>query len=373
MRYLVSMFAVAALLGFSSNLAAQQADDGRPVIQIAILLDTSNSMDGLINQAKSQLWRIVSETARARRDGYEPRLEVALYEYGNDSLSLLSGYVRMVVPFTSDLDMFSGYLFSLDTNGGSEFAGRVILSAVRDLDWTRDRRSLRLMYIAGNEPFTQGNVNYVRAATDARERDIIVNTIFCGDYYEGVQTFWQDGARVGGGRYLNIDSDYEQVYIPAPQDDRLRQLNMMLNDTYLGYGALGDEKKQMQEDQDGNASGMGMSSLLDRTSVKSSSHYSNSEWDLVDAYAEGELSMEEMPAVQLPPEMRTMNPAEREAYVMEKQRERAEIQAEIQSLSSDRDVYLAAERAARDVERTLDSAIIDTLREAATGHGFVFE
>ena len=27
----------------------------RPVIQLALLLDTSNSMDGLINQAKSQL------------------------------------------------------------------------------------------------------------------------------------------------------------------------------------------------------------------------------------------------------------------------------------------------------------------------------
>ena len=31
------------------------------MIQLAILLDTSNSMDGLINQAKSELWTIVNE------------------------------------------------------------------------------------------------------------------------------------------------------------------------------------------------------------------------------------------------------------------------------------------------------------------------
>ncbi len=40
-----------------------------PRVQVALLLDTSNSMDGLINQAKSQLWRIVNEFAKARKDG----------------------------------------------------------------------------------------------------------------------------------------------------------------------------------------------------------------------------------------------------------------------------------------------------------------
>ena len=42
---------------------------GEERIQLAILLDTSNSMDGLIGQAKSQLWKVVNELARARRNG----------------------------------------------------------------------------------------------------------------------------------------------------------------------------------------------------------------------------------------------------------------------------------------------------------------
>ncbi len=35
-------------------------------VKIALLLDTSNSMDGLINQAKSQLWDIVNKFTHAK-------------------------------------------------------------------------------------------------------------------------------------------------------------------------------------------------------------------------------------------------------------------------------------------------------------------
>ena len=41
---------------------------GKPknnIVKIALLLDTSNSMDGLINQAKAQLWDIVNKFSHA--------------------------------------------------------------------------------------------------------------------------------------------------------------------------------------------------------------------------------------------------------------------------------------------------------------------
>src|SRR3989304_4542781 len=37
----------------------------RPTVDVALLLDTSNSMDGLIHQAKSQLWTILHQFATA--------------------------------------------------------------------------------------------------------------------------------------------------------------------------------------------------------------------------------------------------------------------------------------------------------------------
>ncbi len=46
----------------------------QPGIQLAILLDTSGSMDGLIDQARSRLWKIVNELATARKNGLAPKL-----------------------------------------------------------------------------------------------------------------------------------------------------------------------------------------------------------------------------------------------------------------------------------------------------------
>ena len=49
------------------NPAGLGAKKKRSLIEMAILLDTSGSMQGLIEQAKSQLWRIVNEMAAAIR------------------------------------------------------------------------------------------------------------------------------------------------------------------------------------------------------------------------------------------------------------------------------------------------------------------
>ena len=76
-------------------------------IQVALLLDTSSSMDGLIDQAKSRLWNIVNTLTTLRYDGKKPNIEISLYEYGNDGLSPDGGYIRQVAPLTNDLDLLS--------------------------------------------------------------------------------------------------------------------------------------------------------------------------------------------------------------------------------------------------------------------------
>ena len=64
----------------SQPLSAKSRRDHAPVdpspaqnkVQIALLLDTSNSMDGLIDQAKTQLWKVINTFIDARRDGARP-------------------------------------------------------------------------------------------------------------------------------------------------------------------------------------------------------------------------------------------------------------------------------------------------------------
>ena len=74
-------------------------------------------------------------------------------------------------------------------------------------------------------------------------KDVIVNTIFCGNYNEGVQTFWKHGADLAAGKYLNIDSDCNIVHIVTPYDDRLILLGQKLNSTYMAYGDEGEALK----------------------------------------------------------------------------------------------------------------------------------
>ena len=121
----------------------------RPAVDIAILLDTSNSMDGLIDQAKSQLWTIINEFAAAKRQGLTPTLRVALFEYGNTNLPASEGYIRQVVPLTDDLDSLSEALFALTTYGGDEYCGQVIDEAVKRLDWTGEPNAYKAIFIAG--------------------------------------------------------------------------------------------------------------------------------------------------------------------------------------------------------------------------------
>src|SRR4051794_10549830 len=159
--------------------------EDRPRVQLAILLDTSSSMQGLIAQAKQQLWRIVNEFIAAKQDGKAPQVEVALYQYGNDSLSPEKGWVEQLAPLTQDLDTLSEKLFSLKTNGGEEYCAWVIRDAVRDLTWDPSPKVYKAIFIAGNEPFSQGPVKYEDSCKNAIEHGIVVNTIHCGSETEG--------------------------------------------------------------------------------------------------------------------------------------------------------------------------------------------
>ncbi|WP_232815682.1 vWA domain-containing protein [Chryseobacterium capnotolerans] len=112
-------------------------------IQVALLLDTSNSMDGLIDQAKSRLWNIVNTLTTLKYNGQAPQVEIALYEYGNDGLRD-ENYIRQVTPLTQDLDLVSEKLFALRTNGGSEYCGAVIRDAASNLNWDGNEKKYEI-------------------------------------------------------------------------------------------------------------------------------------------------------------------------------------------------------------------------------------
>ena len=339
-----------------------------PKIQMAILLDTSNSMDGLIDQTRNQLWTVVNEFSTAQRHGVTPILEVALFEYGNDNLAAHQGYVRQLSSFTRELDRISEGLFSLQTNGGSEYCGYAIRSAVSQLHWSHSDADIKTIFIAGNEPFTQGPVNYHQAIALAKEKGISVNTIYAGDFTEGVQTNWQSGALLAGGDYMSINADRRIVHIDAPQDSQILALNNQLNATYIPYGAAGKESVARQNQQDEMSESISAGLLAKRAHSKASSLYGNSNWDLVDAYKDGMLSeddLESLDADELPEIMQPMSSEERKDYVAEQARQRSQIQQEIVKLSEERLKYVAEKKKEQSLDSDSEEASIsDALAQA---------
>ncbi len=358
----------------SAKEAAPPPDD-RPRIQVALLLDTSNSMDGLIDQAKTRLWNLVNQFINAKRDGKAPRLEVALYEYGNNGLPAAGGHVRKILGLTEDLDKVSEALFALKTNGGSEYCAWVIGDSLEQLSWSADNRDLKTIFIAGNEPFDQGPKPYAKACEAAVAKGVVVNTIFCGGYQQGADTKWRDGAVLGKGSYSNIDSDKAIVHIPAPQDTRIAELNVKLNATYIAYGGrAGEESKLRQEAQDANAAKAAPSVVASRAVSKASGLYVNTGWDIVDAAKEGK-DITKMKEAELPAEMKGMNADERKAFVEKKTAERAEVQKELRDLSLAREAFVQEEmkkRAEAKGEKSLDDAMVESLKAQAVEKGFGF-
>lgn len=374
MKYLLSLI---FLVVTSTNLLSNQIPENKIVknnsIQLALLLDTSNSMDGLIDQAKSQLWKIVNELAKSKKDGKSVNLFVALYEYGKDAIPAQEGYLRNIVPFTQDLDKISDELFKLKTNGGEEFCGKVILSAVNNLQWNKSNDDLKMIFIAGNEPFTQGDVDYKIACNKAVKNGIVVNTIFCGNYDEGIQSKWKNGADISDGKYMNIDQNAEIVHIDAPQDTEIIKLGQQLNKTYIAFGNSGREKKELQAEQDANSLSLSNEVMVERSVTKSGGQYKNSTWDLVDAKKDGTVKIEELKDEELPDEMKKMSQQERKAYVDKVGKEREKLQNQINRLNEERSKYVAKKLLESKNENTLDAVMIKTIREQATSRNFKFE
>jgi hypothetical protein len=372
------LLAITVMTGFNKIDSKEKIGGEHPAkdqsIMLALLLDTSNSMDGLIDQAKSQLWKIVNELSAAKcGDGSRPNIKIALYEYGNDNLPSSEGYIRQVCGLTTDLDLISEKLFSLRTNGGSEFCGYVIRTSLNQLAWSTSNADLKMIFIAGNEPFTQGPVAFRQACSVAKEKGVVVNTIFCGPFNEGLSTSWKEGADCGGGTYMSIEQDRKTVYISTPYDSRIDECNNRLNKTYIYYGSSGQSKKAMQETQDSNAATYGEANKAERAVSKSSHAYTNPSWDLIDASKEDESVIADTKASELPSEMQGMSAEQRKSYVKQKSDERSSIQNEIQELNKKRQEYIASHTSQEQKDSMLDAAMIKAIREKARSKNLIWK
>jgi hypothetical protein len=339
-------------------------------IQAAILLDVSGSMDGLIEQAKAQLWNMVSTMGKAKcGNDITPQIEIALYEYGRTTNDAKKGYVKKINGFINDLDSLSQNLFSLKTDGGDEFCGHVIYSSLNELQWDAAPENYKVIFIAGNEDFLQGDIQYTKSCAEAKQKGVIVNTIYCGDKMQGIREHWNLAGECGNGSFTNINQNAKEEDIPTPYDSMLYVMNDKLNGTYIAYGYNAAYLSANQSKQDMQNAKMSKTAGLKRIKAKSNAAvYNNAQWDLVDARNDDSVKFKMISKTILPDSLKNKTAAEIEKIVVEKSKERSAVQKEIISLNTQRDAFIAAEKAKNATNKnqaTLETEVEKIIKEQA--------
>jgi hypothetical protein len=369
------LFFTAIAVAFPSTLLANPvapAEKTRPV-DVVLCLDTSNSMDGLIDSAKRKLWAIVNDLAKIEP---APTLRVALYSYGNNDYDRTKGWVRKDLDLTTDLDEVYKQLNALRTHGGNEFVARVSRDALTDLKWSDGKDVLRIMFVCGNEPATQDKeVSLESVASSAKAKGVVINTIYCGSPSKPEALGWKEFAQMCGGKYANINQDKSaaEAVIKTPFDDEIQKLGVSINSTYCWYGARGKEAAANQLAQDKNAAKSSGDAATERSVTKAGKFYQNAACDLIDRMLiEKDFDLTKIKDEDLPEELKKLKPEERKPYLEKKAAERAEIQKKIADLSGKRAKFIEEERKKQpksEADKAFDEALRVMLKEQAEAKG----
>jgi len=357
-------------------------DPKRPHIDIVFAFDSTGSMQDIIAAAQKKIWAIVNQMGGAKP---APVIRVGLIAYRGEREECYGGTGFKVWDLSDDLDKVYEQLMAFKAdNGERECVGRAIYEATNSVSWDKGKDTFKVIFVLGNEPANQDSdqekYGYKKGASGAVKQDININTIYCaGGGYPNATPEWKEIATLADGVFTTISLEGKVVEISTPMDKEIVELNGKLNQTYLAYGAKGDEKKELQEAMDkasNSVAGQAAPSapLAERTLTKAGKGYYAGAWDLIDAMKNKDFKLETVKDEELPEEMRKMTPEERRTYLEKKAKEREDIQKQIQELGKKREQYIKKEMEKQKLTGDeFDQVINKTLRQQAEKKGFKFE
>lgn len=334
---------IATLVVFMATVSTASAHEA-PQIEVTFVLDTTGSMAGLIDGAKSKIWDVANMLISAEPT---PEIRFGLIGYRDRG----DTYVTQVHDLTDNIDEVYGNLQSFQAGGGGdgpESVNQALHEAVSRLSWRDDDGVLRIIFLVGDAPphmdYDQ-DVRYHTTLEVARRNEIVVNAIQCGSQGD-TEAIWREIAQLGAGEYSQIGQNGGVEIVQTPFDEELMRLNVSIGETIVGYGSVA-RQNSIRESQR-NAEAAPPSASADRLSYNSASGtVVGGGGDLVDAIADGTVDLGDVDDDELPTNMRSMSPAERAAYIEQQTAQRAAIQTQIDNLLTQRRQYLEAERARR--------------------------
>ena len=349
----------------------------KPVVDVVFVLDTTGSMGGLIETAKEKIWSIANTMAQANPN---PEIRVGLVAYRDRG----DQYVTKVIDLSEDLDSMYGKLMEFTADGGGdgpESVNAALNDAVNKMSWSQRQDAYQVIFLVGDAPPHMdyfGEPQYPAIVAAANQRGIVVNTIQCGNLGVTVAP-WQQIARLGGGRYFQVEQSGGALAMATPFDTELAELSAALDSTRLYFGSL-KEKAEMEAKTKATDKLHGLASDASRArraafnaSAAGERNFLGKK-ELVEAVTSGRVDLDAMAPEELPASLQAVAPDQRKEILAEFADKRRELQAQIKDLSRQRDNFLADRAAeATDATESLDHQIYETVKSQASDIGLDYE
>ena len=347
-----------------------------PKVDVVFVLDTTGSMEGLIQTAKEKIWSIATTMASAQQ---APEIRIGLVAYRDRGDS----YVTKVVDLSADLDSVYATLMDFQAAGGGdtpEDVNRALYDAVHNMSWSQDSQAYQAIFLVGDAPphMDYNEARYPEIVASALEKDIVINTIQCGEIGTTVDP-WTQIASLSHGEFFQVEQAGGAVAFTTPYDEEIATLSAKLDNTRLYYGTEKEKEKMRgkvaatEKLHEGasfasrarrgafNASLGGRANLL-------------GENELIAAVASGSVDLSELEEDALPEALKPMAPAEQEAFVAGLAEERQDLQRQIRELAEDRDGYLSKKvEEAGGLKSSLDQKLYDAVKAQAKDVGLEYE
>lgn len=367
-RISVAIVSCLFLMGFAGAVpAGATVGQEKPRIEVVFVLDTTGSMGGLIEGAKMKIWSIANAMAAARP---VPELKLGLIGYRDRG----DAYVTKATGLTGDLDAIYETLHSFQAGGGGdqpESVNQALYESVAQMGWSADRDVLKIIFLVGDAPphmDYRDDVKYPEICKQAVKKDLIINTIQCGDI-QNTTPIWKEIARLAEGDFVQISQTGGMTAVETPMDEELNRLNRELGRTAVAYGA-----KEERESVSGKlrmAESAPKAAAADRLGFLSKSKkVVTGKGDLVADMEEGAVNLDELDREALPEPLRDKNVEEKKAYIEKKVEERKEIQAKIDALLEQRKAYIKKKMSEQTKDRnSFDQKVAEIIRRQAKTKG----